>query len=183
MSHPLKIKITRLREGENNIALRNQADASMKEVLEHVEQIGIRANSDCEAELHLTKCESDYYLRGRLSFSLQQICARCGENFLQPIRHDFDIALAHVSPRAPGHRELARDLAETGTTVFEDDAIDLGPVLEEQFVLSIPYVVLCKEDCGGICQRCGKNLNLGPCQCETWDHKKTPFSVLKCLTL
>lgn len=187
MAHPLKIRITELREGENHLTLRNATDASMKEVLEHVEAVGIRAESDCSAELNLTKCEPDYYLRGTLCFSLQQTCARCGEHFLQPIRHDFDIALAYVSPGAPGHRELARDLAETGANVFEDNVIDLGPVLEEQFVLSIPYVVLCKDDCGGICQRCGKNLNLGPCQCEPPDnqrghqkgHLETPFSVLK----
>ena len=25
---------------------------------------------------------------------------------------------------------------------------------------------LCSEDCKGLCPRCGKNLNLGPCGCR-----------------
>jgi uncharacterized protein len=25
---------------------------------------------------------------------------------------------------------------------------------------------LCREDCKGICPQCGKNLNLGPCDCK-----------------
>ena len=26
--------------------------------------------------------------------------------------------------------------------------------------------VLCKEDCKGICNRCGANLNMGSCKCD-----------------
>ena len=28
--------------------------------------------------------------------------------------------------------------------------------------------VLCKDNCKGICSRCGANLNKGDCGCDTW---------------
>ena len=33
-------------------------------------------------------------------------------------------------------------------------------------VLELPLRYLCKPDCKGLCCRCGKNLNDGPCGCQ-----------------
>jgi uncharacterized protein len=45
-------------------------------------------------------------------------------------------------------------------------SIDLSEVIREQMILAIPEVVLCKEDCEGLCDKCGKNLNLLNCKCK-----------------
>lgn len=39
----------------------------------------------------------------------------------------------------------------------------LTELLEEEF----PFRILCREDCAGLCPRCGKDLNEGSCQCES----------------
>jgi uncharacterized metal-binding protein YceD (DUF177 family) len=49
---------------------------------------------------------------------------------------------------------------------FDGDRIDLEPLFREQFVLSIPYAPLCREDCKGLCGQCGVDLNSGTCTCE-----------------
>ena len=36
-------------------------------------------------------------------------------------------------------------------------------------MLELPTKVLCKEDCKGLCPKCGKDLNLGSCDCKTKD--------------
>ena len=33
-------------------------------------------------------------------------------------------------------------------------------------MLNLDSKLLCREDCKGLCSRCGKNLNLGPCDCR-----------------
>ena len=48
-------------------------------------------------------------------------------------------------------------------------------------VLELPYRVLCREDCRGLCPKCGKNLNEGPCTCQEGDEVMNPFSALKAI--
>ena len=47
-----------------------------------------------------------------------------------------------------------------------DGSIDLGDILESSFILSFDVKSLCKEDCAGLCERCGANLNEGRCSCK-----------------
>jgi uncharacterized protein len=43
--------------------------------------------------------------------------------------------------------------------------VDLRPAVREELALMAPRYVLCREDCRGLCPRCGKDLNAGPCGC------------------
>jgi len=43
--------------------------------------------------------------------------------------------------------------------------VDLRPALREQWLLAAPGLALCREDCKGLCPKCGADLNLGPCDC------------------
>jgi uncharacterized protein len=48
---------------------------------------------------------------------------------------------------------------------YQGDHIDLAPMLREYIILASPMQPLCRENCAGLCARCGKDLNEGPCQC------------------
>ena len=50
--------------------------------------------------------------------------------------------------------------------LLEGDEIDLDEILSTCFVLDMETKFLCSEDCKGLCSTCGKNLNLGPCECR-----------------
>ena len=57
-------------------------------------------------------------------------------------------------------------IANTGNKVLEltgKGSLTVG--IPCDVLMSWPLKVLCKEDCKGICSRCGKNLNEGPCGC------------------
>ncbi|EHM10123.1 putative metal-binding protein [Thermanaerovibrio velox DSM 12556] len=45
------------------------------------------------------------------------------------------------------------------------DRIDLVPILWEVLASSIPFRLVCKDDCLGLCPSCGADLNDGPCGC------------------
>ena len=49
---------------------------------------------------------------------------------------------------------------------LEGDRADLDDIVRTVFVLNLDSKLLCKEDCAGLCHRCGKNLNEGPCNCQ-----------------
>ena len=46
-----------------------------------------------------------------------------------------------------------------------DMKLNLEEFLYSETIVSLPMKHLCKGDCKGICQKCGKNLNEGECNC------------------
>ena len=48
---------------------------------------------------------------------------------------------------------------------YFDRVLDVGPQVEESLLLLLPTKVLCREDCAGLCPRCGTDLNEGRCSC------------------
>lgn len=45
------------------------------------------------------------------------------------------------------------------------DNIDIYEIIENCIILELPVKRLCKDDCKGLCQTCGKDLNHGQCSC------------------
>jgi uncharacterized protein len=71
---------------------------------------------------------------------------------------------------------------ESETGWFRGEEIDLGAFVLEAISLSLPVQPLCREDCPGLCPRCGAELARGACGCE--DRKpESPFAVLSTLRL
>ena len=44
--------------------------------------------------------------------------------------------------------------------------MDLDELVRADLLLELPTKVLCREDCKGLCPKCGKDLNFGPCDCK-----------------
>lgn len=65
--------------------------------------------------------------------------------------------------------------------VTEDMTVDISGPLEAALVIDTPFVVLCKEDCAGLCPTCGANLNREECTCgqDPADDPTNPFAALK----
>ena len=95
------------------------------------------------------------YMRMTLTTSVEYV-AQCGE---------FTLDLEKtVAPR-----NLLGDLDEDKLDEFaiiEDGFLDMDEQLREQLEMEFPMRFLCKEDCKGLCPKCGKNLNEGECDCD-----------------
>ena len=63
-------------------------------------------------------------------------------------------------------------------TDFFGRVLDIMPQVEESIFSLLPTKVLCSEDCKGLCPNCGKDLNEGPCSCET-DNSDPRLSALR----
>jgi uncharacterized protein len=61
---------------------------------------------------------------------------------------------------------------------YQGEQLDLTPMLREQIILAAPMQPLCKEDCAGLCPRCGQNLNDRRCTCEP-EPMNSPFRILR----
>ena len=104
------------------------------------------------------------YIRMSLTLSVDYIasCARCLEDVSGSF--SFDVERTVVTP------DMTVGLSEDRIdelVVVEDGFLDVDELLLEVLELSIPFRFLCREDCLGLCSKCGKNLNAGKCACET----------------
>jgi uncharacterized protein len=85
------------------------------------------------------------------------VCARC----LVEVNGVFDVHLT----KDVAVKELLQEEEQERFALIENRKLDLGQVLTEELLISFPSKHLCRPDCKGLCQRCGKDLNEGPCTC------------------
>ena len=117
------------------------------------------------------------YMRMHLDMSVDYTaeCARC----LAPVRGEFSLNLEKtVAPR-----NLLSDLDEDKLddyAIIEDGFLDMDEQLRAQLEMEFPVRFLCRDDCKGLCQRCGKNLNEGKCDCveKEIDPRMAPLQKL-----
>ena len=49
---------------------------------------------------------------------------------------------------------------------YHGQQLDVAALISEQVVLEVPMKPVCKEQCGGLCDQCGMDLNEGSCDCQ-----------------
>ena len=94
------------------------------------------------------------HMRGTITAEMLCVCDRCGQEFESTKETAVDAVL--VEEESEDNPELF---------VLEGTEIDAQEVLSTCFILDMETKFLCREDCKGLCARCGRNLNLGPCGC------------------
>jgi uncharacterized protein len=115
------------------------------------------------------KDKQQFRLAGRVKTTLELPCSRCLELFGLPIDQTFDLRYQpHAHNTGEGEREIEED--DLTTAFYENDEIDLGQLMREQFYLALPMKPLCIDDCQGLCPVCGANLNKTTCDCNrSWE--------------
>jgi DUF177 domain-containing protein len=115
-----------------------------------------------EASLGLDRTGDLVSVRGRVRSSARLQCVRCLSTFELPLVVD----LAVVADRAGGRVRLEEELEADDYMLFHDGRqLDLREQARESLLLELPITPHCREDCRGLCPRCGADLNLGACGC------------------
>lgn len=97
-------------------------------------------------------------MTGSIRTTIHGTCDRCASDFDRDIDFPIDVVLVEALSNEENEDEWVFPL--------EGDSADLDDIVRTVFVLNLDSKLLCKEDCKGICCRCGKNLNDGPCNCQ-----------------
>ena len=80
-------------------------------------------------------------------------CDRCGT----PVEDETEVSFSH-----PLVQELV-DERNDDYIETPDFTLELDEVVISDIILHYPQKYLCKDDCRGLCPKCGKNLNEGDC--------------------
>lgn len=104
-------------------------------------------------------------LLGIIRANVEVNCDRCAAPISAPLEVKFDTSFvpAEVERKAVEKVELQKDDLEY--SIYEGETLDFDELVREQILLALPTRSLCKEECKGLCQTCGKNLNEGECGC------------------
>jgi uncharacterized protein len=94
-------------------------------------------------------------MRAELDAKLLCSCARCLAEFERDISQTIEVLLSED--------EAAEDDPEYYRV--EGAAIDPGAIIVTELILREDARMLCREDCRGLCSRCGADLNEGDCGC------------------
>ena len=89
-------------------------------------------------------------------------CDRCLKPVEQPLTLRFDREVF-----APDMMESIPDETDD-QDIMDGCQLNVEDLLNSEIVMNWPMKVLCKPDCKGICRQCGRDLNTGTCDCDTF---------------
>ena len=100
-----------------------------------------------------------FYLSGKMDGEVDAECRRCLTPARSTVSEELHLLFAD---------ETDEEASESDVYMLDPRSreVDLRPAVREQWLLAVPAFVLCREDCKGLCPRCGADLNAGSCHCE-----------------
>lgn len=125
----------------------------------------VKLKNTVKVEGDLTKRIVQTDVEGEISAEAEIECTRCLLATDAPLKISFSVS--YVAPEnytAEREAEIRED--DLQVAVLDDDKIDLTELVREQILLNLPEPFYCREDCKGLCQKCGANRNLIDCNCE-----------------
>ncbi len=154
------------------------------EVLEPKERFSVDS-SDCvlteDVKVYgkLERSGPDILCKGSLETGLSVTCTRCLCDFSFVVKGQLKV---HFIPRVennkPAH-EIELTELDVEQEFYEEGQIDLSGPVRDLILLSLPQVILCRQDCAGLCPECGINLNENKCDCKNEGSYDPRLAVLQ----
>ena len=144
--------------------------------------------------LDLRSVDRTICVTGVVEWTAIRQCVRCLKEFDDPMAfsvrvvYERETKAAPVTAKRDDQRkkkaapavEVEVEPEEPNNDIYHyvGDHLELAPMLREQLILAAPMHPLCMDECVGLCARCGKDLNEGPCHCVA-EPTGGPFQVLR----
>jgi uncharacterized protein len=104
--------------------------------------------------------DGEYLWRGTVQAVMQGECRRCLTDVRSKLDIDVDAAVFSSDPEAADDPDFYPLLARASH-------VDVRDVVREELALAAPArLLLCRENCAGLCLTCGADLNAGRCGCS-----------------
>lgn len=120
----------------------------------------VKLGETIHVDLKIEYIEGLIVVSGTLSGKYSAVCGRCLADINEDFIVDFHENFIHTSDMDEGSDDYE----------YEGSHIDLSVPFIDNILLGFPGIMLCMEDCKGLCSICGKNLNDGECSCDRSDH-------------
>lgn len=174
-SGPFVIALATLDEGVNHLRLEGSA-----------EEAGISPkNAELTGPLVLEgdfiRTDNNLEVQARVEAAVHLVCGRCLRDLERPIATPIRLFCEKQGKRQQRQQRREKektDRDEEGLMVYDGHTLDLRDEIRQVVLLEVPGHPLCREDCEGLCPRCGKDRNLDDCGCERRE-PSGPWSALR----
>lgn len=102
--------------------------------------------------------DRDVHVRGEVEAVLVLECRRCLRDVRRELGVELDLLYDAKVDKEGDEEQVYQLEAEAGT-------LDLAPAVREQLLLHVPPFPVCREDCRGLCPKCGIDRNEESCDC------------------
>ena len=167
----MKLKYSDIPEGGLRITLRGE-DGPWEGLK------GLCVEALPSGHLFVQRRGQNVFIEGEVALTLTFACSRCLEGFSYPVEVSFRHTLRPKGKGRVATREIELSAEDLEHGTYDEDDIPLVSVIEEHLLLSLPMKPLCKEECKGLCPKCGTNRNEEDCKCLE-SIEGSPFDCLK----
>ena len=113
-----------------------------------------------------------YYWSGKIEGTAALECRRCLTDLSVDVGEDSNTIFVESG-------DDVSDDPDVYTLPPHAERIDLRPAVRDLWLLSVPRFALCREECKGLCPRCGADLNEGPCGCPPVTESDSRWDALR----
>lgn len=110
--------------------------------------------------------DRDLRVDGTFKTAIRFTCSRCTKEFSRSLAASFDLSYLPQPKWIGEEAEIEIRYEDMGVAYYDGIALDVDLMVMEQIELSMPMKFVCREDCKGLCYRCGADLNEGECLCR-----------------
>ena len=160
------------RQWDETVTLQVLADESFADL-----DVGSPLFGDMTWQANLVALEGQFFLKGSWKMNVPKACGKCNTEFSALMSGEVDVIYALGKGE---YDDVDAELELTGNEpeLLEDGELNVLDVLREHFWLAWQPMVVCSQDCKGLCLQCGVNLNESVCNCHA-QVKENAFAALK----
>jgi uncharacterized protein len=123
-------------------------------------------NESVTADFDLDHKDSALYIKGTVDTAIRFRCSRCAKEFTRDFYIGYDLSYLPQPEWSDEDAEVELKYEDMEVAFYDGIAFDVNIMILEQIELAIPMKFVCREDCKGLCYKCGTDLNEGTCSCE-----------------
>lgn len=122
---------------------------------------GVSLTSPVHVLGKITDKNNCMFIKAQVFVDYTAPCDRCLKEISETLSFDFERMISSDIPSVSNEDDFDSDII-----YVSESGIDIDISVTEELVLELPLYRLCKDDCKGLCSKCGKNLNEGACSCS-----------------
>jgi len=116
-------------------------------------------------DVSIQKSGEEYYCQGKVKSEMRLECARCLVEYTARLEGTTDFIIRSDAVR-PDLRPGEFDDEDYAFIHGNDLRVDITDIVRQALALATPMKPLCREDCRGLCPKCGANRNEAECSCN-----------------
>lgn len=172
----MRINVQDIPEGGLLLQLTGEEDILAESLTRMGPQSGVTVDPKVRGTLQIVKDAGEILFFGVLEGVVHLQCSRCLSDFSLEVKVNPKLVVRRGDVRSRDQQESAE--GEAAAVFIEGDEIDVGDIIVQELLLEIPMKPLCREDCPGLCPRCGALKGSPECRCPADEPVDSRWAVL-----